>query len=202
MLVRSDEQIQRAVDGDRDALSELLKEHGPLVERMLKIDPIWQSMIEPSDVMQVTYTEAFLRISTFDPQRGTPFASWLKAIAENNLRDAVRGLSRKKQPPPRARVQPAGYEDSLVGLYNMLAAGSGTPSAKVRNQELIRAVEQAIAELPERYSQVVRLYDIEGRTIDEVMKATSRSSGAVYMLRARAHQRLAELLGSASALFG
>ena len=52
-----------------------------------------------------------------------------------------------------------------------------------------------------RNATVVRLYDIEGRSGPEVATTMGRSRGAVVMLRARAHDRLAELLGSGSKFF-
>ena len=48
---------------------------------------------------------------------------------------------------------------------------------------------------------MIRLYDLEGRPIAEVAAEMGRSSGAVHMLRARAHDRLRELLGPESAFF-
>lgn len=202
MSTPDEAQIRRAVAGDAGALSDLLKAHGPEVEGMLRIGAAWQAMIEPADVMQVTYLEAFLRIRTFDPSRGTPFVTWLRVIAENNLRDAIRGLTRQKQPPPQARIQPLSHEESLIGLYDMVTAQSGTPSAKLRREELCTAVERAISALPDRYAQVVRMYDLEAAEIDDVAKKLGRSAGAVYMMRARAHQRLGELLGTSSEFFG
>jgi len=197
----SEETVARAVAGDADALSALLREHGPTVERGLRINPIWQAQLEPSDVMQVTYLEAFLRIGSFDPGRADAFPSWLRRIAENNLRDAVRGLERQKQPQPRNRVRPGGHDESLVGLYNLLVTESGTPSRQVGRRELVGLLDDAIAGLPERYAEVIRLYDLEGRPIDEVAERLGRSPGAVHMLRARAHERLRVQLGSASGLF-
>lgn len=201
MPAADDDRILRATAGDGDALSELLREHGPEVERNLQIGAVWQALIEPADVMQVTYLEAFLRIRSFDPARGTSFAGWLRVIAENNLRDAIRGLSRQKEPPPRARLRAINHEESLVGLYDMLATASTTPSARLRREELCGMVEQAVAALPERYAQVVRLYDLEAQPIEEVARRLGRSPGAVYMLRARAHERLSEMLGGSSEIF-
>jgi DNA-directed RNA polymerase specialized sigma24 family protein len=42
------------------------------------------------------------------------------------------------------------------------------------------------------------MYDLEGRPVQEVAQALGRSPGAVYMLRARAHRRLSEIMGTAS----
>jgi DNA-directed RNA polymerase specialized sigma24 family protein len=45
------------------------------------------------------------------------------------------------------------------------------------------------------------MYDLEGRSVQEVSASLHRTPGAVYMLRARAHRELAELLGMPSQFF-
>lgn len=201
-MAESDEDIiKRAVKGDSDALSTMLGRHGPAVQAGLQIGKAWQTVLDPSDVMQVTYLEAFLRISTFDPTRVQAFQAWLRQIAQNNLRDAIRGLERQKQPQPKDRIKPGRYEDSLVGLYNLLGTDSATPSRQVGRKEACRLLETCIGALPDRYARVIRMYDLEGRSIKEVADALSKSAGAVHMLRARAHDRLREQLGSSSTFF-
>ncbi|HPF40940.1 MAG TPA: RNA polymerase sigma factor [Phycisphaerae bacterium] len=190
--------VRQAVAGDADALTALLQAFGPEVERTLQINPVWRSMVEPADVMQVTYLEAFLRIGSFDPDRSESFAGWLRRIAQNNLKDAIRGLERQKQPQPKNRVKPPKFEDSLVGLYEMLEAGISTPSRQVRRKEACQLLESSIRLLPDRYGEVIRRYDLECQSITDVATALGKSAGAVHMLRARAHDRLREQLGSAS----
>lgn len=190
--------IAAAVAGDTEALTALLHHFGPDVERSLQINPVWQPVLETSDVMQVTYLEAFLRISRFDPDRSDSFVAWLRRVAQNNLRDAIRGLERQKQPQPRNRIRPANHQDSMVGLYEMLEAESGTPSRQVRRDEACQVLESAIRLLPDRYGEVVRRYDLEAQTIQEVAEAMGRSPGAIHMLRARAHERLRQQMGSPS----
>ncbi len=192
--------VRSAVAGDSDALSELLRRFGPEVERTLKISPVWRTVLEPGDVMQVTYLEVFLRISTFESDRASSFAAWLHRIADNNLKDAIRGLSREKQPQPRQRVRPPRYADSLAGLQNLLSTESATPSKNLQQREMCDQLEQAIAALPDRYAEVIKAYDLEGQSIDEVARRVGRSRGAVHMLRARAHDRLRERLVSVSRL--
>jgi len=194
--------IDKAVGGDAEALSELLKQHGPSVRRSLRIDPSWQGVLDPADVMQVTYLEAFLRIASFDPKGKASFPTWLRHIAENNLKDAIRGLSRKKRPQPQRRVMPTNYQDSMVGLCDLLGVTATTPSRNVGRKEAFAALERAIAALPDDYSQVIRLYDLEGAPIGDIASKMSRSTGAVHMLRARAHDRLRETLGAASLYLG
>ena len=187
-----------AAGGDGDALSTLLARVGPLVERSLHISPVWQAALEPSDVMQITYLEAFLQIRRYDPERGASFQTWLQRIAENNLRDAIRGLQRQKQPQPADRIQPSTMEDSLVGLYNLLEADSATPSRNLRKEEASQRLQRTVDALPPRYRDVVRMYDLEGLPIEEVARRIGRSPGAIHMLRARAHDRLREMMAMQS----
>jgi RNA polymerase sigma-70 factor (ECF subfamily) len=194
--------VERAVKGDVEGVSELLAIFGPRVEANLKIGRSWQTMIEPGDVMQITYLEAFLQISTFRPEQAGSFEAWLRRIAENNLRDAVRGLERQKQMPPSKRIEQRDSSDSFVGLYEQIAATTTTPSRLAARNDIQRLLQAAIDRLPPDYAATVRLYDLEGRSIAEVSAAMNRSTGAVHMLRARAHERLGELLGTASAWFG
>jgi RNA polymerase sigma-70 factor (ECF subfamily) len=196
--------VARAVKGDVDGLSDLLAVFGPRVESNLKIGRSWRSMIEPGDVMQITYLEAFLQISNFRPEQAGSFEAWLRRIAENNLRDAIRGLERLKQMPPTKRIATGaahGSTDSYVGLYEQIAVITTTPSRLAARKDIQRLLNAAIERLPPDYAAAVRLYDLEGQTIAEVAAAMNRSPGAVHMLRARGYERLGELLGTASAWF-
>jgi len=196
------ELVAEAVRGNGDALSALLAKFGPSVEQGLRIGRQWQNVIDSSDIMQVTYLEAFLQIPSFRPDHADSFEAWLRRIAENNLRDAIRGLERQKQLPPGRRIHNAApRDDSHVGLYEQLAATSSTPSRAVGRQDVRRLIESALDKLPPDYARTVRLYDLEGRTIGEVAEAMGRSSGAVHMMRVRAHERLAELLETAAVWF-
>lgn len=162
---------------------------------------VWQSALDPDDVMQVTYLEAFLRIERFQPRHEGSFLAWLTLIAENNLRDAIKELERQKRPNPRHRVQAGGQDDSYVALVELLGATMTTPSIVAARSELQSALDQALNTLPADYAKVVRLYDLEGRDAKEVAQLMGKSPGAVYMLLARAHDRLRDALGSGSQFF-
>jgi len=194
--------LPKAVKGDADAISRLLSIAGPRVEQSLKIGRRWRQSFEAGDVMQITYLEAFLQISRFRPEQAASFEAWLRRIAENNLRDAIRGMERQKLPPAGRRVPLAvGTTDSVAGLYDELAAQGTTPSVALARKDIHRLIESALSRLPTDYAKVVQLYDLEGRSIEEVAAAIGRSTGAVHMLRARAHDRLAELLETAATWF-
>lgn len=193
--------VARAVQGDADALGGLLARFGPQVEARLKIGRGWRAVVEPGDVMQVTYLEAFLEIANYRPEQFDSFEAWLRRIAENNLRDAIRGLERQKQLPANKRVAFHAPADSHAALYEHLAAHSTTASRLAQRHDVQRLLQAAIDRLPSDYAMAVRLYDLDGRSIEDVSADMKRSPGAVHMLRARAHERLGELLGTASAWF-
>lgn len=195
--------LQRAVEGDVNALRELLERYGAEVRGRIRgqIDKRWQAMLDEDDVMQVTYLEAFLHIDQLTARDIPSFVSWLTRIAENSIRDAVRGLTRQKRPDPARRITEMPATDSYVGLLECLGVTTTTPSREAVSRDAIGIIQNAIGRLPNDYQTAVQLYDIEGRAVAEVASAMGRSVVAVHMLRARAHDRLRQDLGSSSQFF-
>ena len=195
--------IQRATQGDRDAMVSLLESHDHTVRRRIepRIPQKYRSMIGVDDVMQQTFVDACREIRKFEPQSVHSFAAWVETIAERNLLDAVRMLDAKKRGGDRRRVTAPAREDSCRDLVDLLAASQTTPSRVIVGREAIEQLEQALQSLPEVYHNVVEMYDLQGRSIDDVSRELGRSPGAIYMLRARAHRMLAEILGSSSSFF-
>ena len=194
--------LESAAGGDAESLAMLLREHGPVVRRRLHIDSIWQAMFDPADVMQVTYLEAFLRIDQLQARTAESFVAWLTQLAQNNLRDGIKELERQKRPNPRQRVRRANPADSASTLLNQLCVAPGnTPSRAAATKEAEQVLADAMVKLPPPYAEVLRLHDLEDRTISEVAEAMGRSRGAVCMLRLRALEQLRGLLGSESRFF-
>lgn len=193
------ELLERATSGDEDALCQLLEIVGADVRRQLVISPKWNGQIEVDDVMQITYLEAFLRILDFKPMTMAAFTGWLRRIAQNNLRDAVDALSAEKR--PQNRVRPASLEDSCFQFFDKMVGTTTTPSRSASRREIQQTVLSALEKLPPDYAKVLRLFDLEGKSGQEVAAEIGRSPGAVRMLLARARDRLRELLTSSSALF-
>ena len=196
---KQEELIARAAGGDREALSTLLAgcAAGLRVHLAGRIGRRWRSVLDIDDVLQVTYIEAFLRMGRFKPGENGAFCAWIRRIAENNLRDAIKELGRARRSPGAAPAQPASGDDSWASLSCVLT-GASTPSQHIMREELVDALRVAMEKLPADYRRVVQLCDLEGRPLGEVAAKLGRSEGAIYMLRARAYDRLKELLGSKS----
>ncbi len=158
----------------------------------------WQAVLSQDDVLQQMYTDAFLHIDKFEARNGASFAAWLCTIADHNLANAVQMLEAEKRGGNHHPVTLRSRDESLSQLYERVASTKSTPSRQLARDEQRRALEQAIAKLPQRYRQVVQLFDLEGRSAAEIAAQLGCSRGAVYMIRARALRFLGELLGSAS----
>lgn len=198
-----DELLAKSMAGDRGALVRLLEACAPQVRAKVepKISPTLRSSLDIDDVMQVTYLEAVLRLSSFRSGGVGGFIAWLTRMAENNLIDAVRSLESAKRPNPSKRVGANRTDESADDFIAMLGANTSTPSRHAAKGEAWRFLDAAISSLPPDYEKVVRLFDIEGKPITEVAAAIGRSEGATWMLRARAHDRLKEAMGPPDRFF-
>jgi RNA polymerase sigma-70 factor, ECF subfamily len=201
--IEKEELVGSAMTGDEDALGKLLEQSGARLHAHVarRTNERYRSMVSPEDVLQVTFIEAFLRIKSFIPNGPCSFEAWLFRIADHNLINAIRGLERKKDPPPRKRVDPATGNESYGSLLAGIDGLFTTPSRGVARMEVKPIIDHALSELPEGYEQILRLFDMEGKTAVEVGQIIGKSEAAVYMMAGRARKRLAELLGSSSQYF-
>ena len=202
MTDSASDRLERAKRGDDQALSEMLSEATSSVRASLvgQIPSRWSSVLSEEDILQQTYTDAFVGIARFVPVGDGAFEAWLRALARNNLRDALRALEADKRGGGRAPVTGGSTAGALYD--NLLAESAASPSRSAAREESARMLEEAVERLPEHYATVVRLYDLEGRSIEELARELGRSPGAVYLLRHRAHARLRELLGGGSGILG
>lgn len=194
------ELLQQAIAGDHAALMDLLEQCAPAIRRRLagRIPLRLRALLSEDDVLQQTYTDAFLGISSFVKQDGYGFVAWLNTLATRNLIDAIRMLEADKRGGGRKRVEPRCEDDSCQALFELLAATSTTPSRQIAKAEAVGIIRQAIQKLPEIHRQVVVQCDLEGQALRDVAACLGRSPGAISMLRIRAHARLAEIMGAAS----
>lgn len=195
--------LKKAKGGDQGALMDLLEQAGPIVRARLaaKISGPWRAAIDEDDVMQVTYIEACMRLDHFTSGQSREFVAWLNRLAENNLIDAIRAMECAKRPNPTKKLSVAPGVDSMTTLVELLGVTYTTPSTQAARGEAAGILEDAIKGLPPDYETVIRMYDLQGKNVQEVAAELKRSEGAVFMLRARAHDRLRELLGSGSKFF-
>ncbi|MBN2562643.1 MAG: sigma-70 family RNA polymerase sigma factor [Phycisphaerae bacterium] len=204
MPSNDDDLLKRALDGDEEALDQLLKREYPVLKQRLagKIPKRHQAVLSADDVIQETFAEAVdaIRRKQFAPRGEGSFAAWLRTIAQHNFVDAIKGLD-TRVPKNRKRIVPGGSDESRNALLEQLHVTNSTPSRHARHNERLDHLEQAIEQLVGTHQRVIKMYDIEQRPMAEVAAEMGCSEGAAFMRRARALRHLREIMGRSSKYF-
>lgn len=171
--------VQRCKAGDEGAWKELVEAtHREVYTLCLRI------LNDPNDAAEATqdaYVKAWRGLAGF---RGdAQFTTWLYRVASNAAISKHR--SRK-----RRRIHEVGAEDEV--LSGMAASGSVEATVEVRRD--VRAVEDAIRELPDHYRSAVVLRDVYGLSIDEIARELKITETAAKVRVHRGRKKLKEAL--------
>ena len=156
MTGTDEELVARSISGDADSFNELiLRWERPIFA--LAYRTIGRED-EARDVCQETFLRAFRALPRFRGQ--AKFSSWLYRIALNLCRDWMR---RQRRTPV---VQPP--ED--VDLMDLAAASGPSESIEdlVARQQQVRAVQRAMAVLPDEQRAAIILKEYHGLTFQEI----------------------------------
>jgi RNA polymerase sigma factor (sigma-70 family) len=161
-----------AEERDHGAFATLLQRHGGLVwsvgMRLLK------NREEVEDAFQATFLVLAKRAGALAREKS--LAAWLHGVAVRVCRNQLR-IERRHQRRLSVAVNMArGEYDSR------------------RNNELRLVVDEALAEIPQRYREVLVMCDMEGFTIDEVARRLSVPRGTISSRLTRGRERLRKRL--------
>lgn len=118
---------------------------------------------------------------TYDPAR--PFGPWFLTIARRRLADALRQRSRR-----------LARETELEGAAAVPASAGTDPSALAARVVDIAQVRRAVAGLPPRQREAVRLLRLEEMSLREAAAASGQLQGALKVAAHRALKPLRRLL--------
>jgi RNA polymerase sigma-70 factor (ECF subfamily) len=156
MTCTDEELVARSNGGDPDSFNELIKRW----ERPIYALAYRQIGREEDarDVCQETFLRAFRALKGFRGQ--AKFSSWLYRIAINLCRDWMR----------RERRTPVMQPPEDVDLMDLAAARGPSESIEDRigRNDLSRAVERAMAVLPEEQRAAIVLKEYHGLTFQEI----------------------------------
>lgn len=199
LLLRPEQLLALAKQGDRVALQRLLLAHAADVCAFIRnrLPRAQWGLIDPEDVLQLVFLDAFRDIGTLRGTDESAFRSWLFQIGRNRLQDTLRGAARLKRGGQHLRATTAGRPtDSIHELVELLSHQGRSPSGYVQRDEAIKAVQDAIRNLPADYAQAVQLRFLGGLTLDEVASQMNRSPRSVQGLLDRAKQMMREMLAA------
>lgn len=196
------ELISKSVSGDRVALQKLLLSHYAKLSEYVdhRIPRRIQNVVGADDIVQQTFVQVVRDVQCCTSRTEAAFFAWLKTIAENRVKDAIRYAESEKRGGGRRRVQAQVLPDesSLVDIVELLSAGSHTPSQSVARHEAIAAVHETIEALRPDYRQAVQLRLLQGISLEETASIMERSPRAVQGLIDRAREKMRAALGRLS----
>jgi RNA polymerase sigma-70 factor (ECF subfamily) len=103
---------------------------------------------EAEDLAQATLWRAFERIHQYQPEEHASFGAWLRTIAENLWKNAVRdGQALKRSVPGETVELPEG--DAEGAARDTPRAPAPDPEEAVLARERTRVIQEAIVSLPE-----------------------------------------------------
>jgi RNA polymerase sigma-70 factor, ECF subfamily len=161
-------EMQRMLHANTDRLLAYLKH---------KFPPDLRSFIEPQDVLQDTFFEAFQRINDFQPRGEDDSYRWLMAIARHRLLACLRMQRASK----RGRIKIEEVDD-VIAVLDELMVYSRTPSQSAMSHEIAAAIYASMSRIEPHYREVIQLRFINGLSIKQSAERMGRTEGAILML--------------------
>jgi len=178
--------VERAKEGDRDALDALIGRERPRLKGFIRsrLGEALARRVEVDDVLQEALIRAVRDFASFVPRGEDSLARWFSGIALHVIQEAASRFGRS----------PA------VGLDADPPARGSSPSRVMRRNERFDRLQAALDRLAPEHREVIHLIRIEGLPVREVAKRMGRTPHAVSNLLLRATRRLREILGDTESL--
>jgi len=195
----TDELIQRAGAGERQALADLFARHRDRLWRMihLRLDRRLQGRLDPDDVLQETCLVYMQRFGEFASNPSVPFFLWLRGLAGQKLIDLHRAHL-------GAKMRDAGREVSLfrgalpqassVSLAHQLLGRLTTASQAAIRAELQLKVQEALNSMDPMDREVLTLRNFELLNNEETAQVLGITKAAASSRHIRALKRLKDIL--------
>jgi RNA polymerase sigma-70 factor (ECF subfamily) len=184
-LERTQELVDRAKGGDREALDRLFARAIPLLRRWASGRlPRWtRDLMDTDDLVQETVVRAVNRIGAFEPRHEGALQAYLRQAVMNRIRDEVRRGARA--PDSETIAEDVPNHDA-------------SPLEQVIGREAVDRYEAALALLkPEEREAIVARVEMDG-TYEQVAQALGKpSADAARMAVSRALLRLAQEMSRA-----
>jgi RNA polymerase sigma-70 factor, ECF subfamily len=196
---KTSELLRLASQGDQQALGSLLGIHRERLRLMvhLRLDRRLQGRIDPSDVLQEAYLEAFERFTDYLRAPDMPFYLWLRFITGQKLlvlhrrhlgahaRDARREVSLYRGALPEA---------SSAALAAQLVGHRTTPSQAAVRAEMQIRLQEALNGMNPLDREVLALRHFEQLSNAETARVLGLRESTASQRYARALLRLKDIL--------
>lgn len=152
--------LQRIVARDDAALASLYDRHSRLAYGVIL--RILRSTSDAEDVLQETFVRVWARADSYDAALGSP-AAWLARIARNRAIDRLRARRVRSD----ISVEPAAGADGETGQLPEPRTLS-TPELALQDATTARALQTAMANLPDAQRELIQAAFFDGYTHSEL----------------------------------
>ena len=189
--------------GNDSAINELLRRESDSLHRMvqLRLDKKIQRRVGVSDVVQDALIVASCRLQKYLDAPVMPFRLWLRQIAKDRMIDAYRRhrVSAKRSVDRELDMATTrNQDDSKADMLGLLAGTGEAPDENAIREERAQQVQDSIALLPARDSEIILLRHDKSMTNQSISQLLDLSEPAASMRYLRAIRRLREIIGDRS----
>lgn len=177
--------IARAQDGDVRAFEALLAQHLGQVRRFARAFAATEA--DADDLAQEALVKVYKSLRLFRFQ--SAFSSWLFAVVRNCFLDFAKSRGARERRS----------EDSLAPEHVRGLPGDSPADERLVQEEERQKVWRALRQVPAEFRTALVLFDLEGRTYDEVAAIEDIAVGTVKSRLSRGRAHLRRLLGEVPA---
>lgn len=176
--------IARVMEGDQQAASGLVDAlYGHVIRIVRSHLP---RAADEQDLAQEIFMKMFHRMESYRGEQ--PFPHWVSRIAVNTCYDRLR---RQKARP---EIRFADLSEEEAGFLEATFAGAGDQEEKPRDSDGSEVVEKLLATLNPTEQTVLRLLDMEQKSVQEITLLTGWGASKVKVTAMRARRKLNETL--------
>jgi RNA polymerase sigma-70 factor, ECF subfamily len=200
----NDELLRSAALGNSQSWEALIERSRQRLRRMVafRLDQRLRGRVDPSDVLQDAYLEAWRDLGTYLSRPEIPFFLWLRGIAGNTLRALHRHHLGTQMRDPRREVPIGGgapAETTTTAIAAELLGDFTHPSEQAMRLEIKARLEAALESMDPIDREVLALRHFEQLSPEEtarVLEIKEKAAGMRYMRALRRLKRILDGLGT------
>ena len=193
-ITRSLDLLKRAQGGDGAALNDLIGRYYDRVRPIVRarLGAGLRRRLDSGDILQNTFETVLKTYDRFEVSDEASLISWMAKIAERQILDEHdRQQAKKRRADREVELDAGAAGESKIDP----AAPGGGPDDSVERREQNSILEDALAELPDLYRELILLRDYAGYAWDQVAELTERpSAAAARMMHAQARIELGKIV--------
>ena len=180
--------VERCLDGDSGAWTELVKAHHRRVYALCY--RFTGSAHDAEDLTQDVFLKVYGNLTAFDLARGS-FQTWITTLTRNLLVDHFR---RTKQQRATDSMDAGWDETDDLTLAMRLAAEGPTQHDRAAQKEIAKMVQEALTRISPELREAVILRDLQDMDYKEIAQVLRIPEGTVKSRISRGRAELARLL--------